>query len=182
MDLAVNVLYRVIDHLMLKFIKAAVGLQGVGIECAASLHVLTDFGLKRFLLSVGDHGGADCTVLPVLAPLKNPHNGGLVFSAGAGDLDRPYRCVHVARLLADEGFVGFNMPGEFIRRRYAERNPNPVIQEPCGLLSDVQGAGDFATAHTVLAIHHEPHSHEPLVQAERRFFVDSAGLERELAL
>ena len=44
-----------------------------------------------------------------------------------------------------------------------------------------QGAGQFATANTILRIGDAPHGDEPLFQTERAFFKDRSDLGRELA-
>ena len=89
--------------------------------------------------------------------------------------------VHIARLAADESFVGFDMAGELVSGGHAESAANAVIHEPCGLLSHADGPGDLVAADAVLAVHYLPHGEQPFVQAERRILKDGSGLESELA-
>jgi hypothetical protein len=179
-DLAVNVLYRMIDHLMLELVKAAVGLQGIRVECCPGFDVLPDFGLKRFLFAIRNHSGADGAVLSILAAFEDSHNCGLILAAGAGDLSGAYCLVHVARFLADESFIGFDMASQFVRPLQPEGNPNPMIHEPRSFLRDLQRPRYLGTAHAVLAVRHKPRSHKPLVQAERGLLIGRSGFQREL--
>jgi hypothetical protein len=49
-----------------------------------------------------------------------------------------------------------------------------MIQEPCRLLRDADGAMNFVAADTVLAVHNLPHGRQPLVQT------DGSGLPANL--
>src|SRR5690242_5153130 len=54
--------------------------------------------------------------------------------------------------------------------------------EPCGLLSDLQIAGEFIRANPVLAIDEQPHCGKPLVQANGGILKDSSNFDGELPL
>ena len=56
-----------------------------------------------------------------------------------------------------------------------------MIHEPRGFLRDFQIAGDLVTADAVLAVHNEPHSAEPFIEADRRILENRSNLERKLA-
>jgi len=66
-------------------------------------------------------------------------------------------------------------------RSDARREADAVIDEPCGFLSDADSAVNFVGTDAVLAVHNLPHRHQPIVQADRRLFENSASLQRELA-
>jgi hypothetical protein len=52
--------------------------------------------------------------------------------------------VHVPRLATDEGFIGFDVTRHHVfKRSLVEREPDAVIHEPRGLLSDPEIAVDF---------------------------------------
>src|ERR1035437_9470006 len=52
--------------------------------------------------------------------------------------------------------------------------------EPCGFLSNTDGAVNLPRANPVLAICDHPDSRKPLVQPERRVFENSSDLDAEL--
>ena len=144
MDSAANVLNRVIYNLVPKLIQHFIRLQRIGEQRRASGHVFADFGLKGLLLPVRYDRGADLAWLSILAAFQNAHHHRFVFAARACDLHGPHVLVHVPRLLPDECFVRLHFAGQFIRRFHAEGHADSVIQKPCCLLCDVQGAGDLA--------------------------------------
>lgn len=109
MNFAPCVLYRMVDHFMLKFIKALVRFQGIRENRGTNKHMLTNLGLKSLFLRVIDNLGAD-----LAATLQDSHNGGLVSSASCGDAPRAFGGVHVARFPADESFVCFDLAGQFV--------------------------------------------------------------------
>jgi hypothetical protein len=90
--------------------------------------------------------------------------------------------VHVARLAADEGFIGFDLAGEFLERSTVEGEPNPVHHMPGILLTDTDPARNFPAADSVFAIQNEPHCGKPLVQTERGVFHDRSRFQGELPL
>ena len=45
--------------------------------------------------------------------------------------------MHVACLLPDKRLIGFHMTGKLVGSCQAEGEPNPVIQEPRGLLGNI---------------------------------------------
>src|ERR1700680_3341107 len=51
--------------------------------------------------------------------------------------------------------------------------------EPCGLLGHSQSTMQFITGDSVLAIHYQPHSREPLIETDWRILENSPDLERE---
>ena len=78
------------------------------------------------------------------------------FPPGSGNPALALCDVHIAGLAADEGFIGFDMPGQLLKRSLMECETNPVVHVPCGLLRDIEIAGDLVTADPVFTIHNEP--------------------------
>lgn len=66
MYFTVNVLYCMIDYLMLELLKAVVGPQGITIARGPSFDVFANFRLNRLFLSIWDHGCANPTNVTVL--------------------------------------------------------------------------------------------------------------------
>src|SRR5208283_1526812 len=62
-----------------------------------------------------------------------------------------------------------------------ERQPDASQHEPRALLCDLEVAGNLVAAHTVLAVHYEPHGAHPLVERNRRILEHSSQLYGELA-
>jgi hypothetical protein len=58
--------------------------------------------------------------------------------------------MHVAGFLADECFVGFDMPGHLLfERSLMQSEADAVIQKPGSLLGDPNGARNFITADSI---------------------------------
>src|ERR1035438_5807111 len=121
MNLAIDIGYRMVDHLMLKLIQALVGFERVGEDSGTRKNMLPDFGLKRLLFAVWNHGRAN-----VAAAFQDAHHGGLVLAASAGYFLGALRNVHVAGLAADEGFVRFDLAGQLVEVPVMESEPQPV--------------------------------------------------------
>src|SRR5438105_2235180 len=100
MRVAINVLYGVVNHLMLKFAQAFVRFQRISEQCGTRFDMLAYFRLKRGLLTVGHDAGTDLTTT-----FQDPHHGGFVFAASAGDLTGSHVTVHIPRLTADETLI-----------------------------------------------------------------------------
>jgi hypothetical protein len=177
MDVAFYILNGMVNYLMrVVASEPVIGQERIGVESGTCFDMIPDFCLKRLLLAIRNHDGA---YLP--ATLKNSHDCGLVLTAGSGDATLPLADVHIASLPADEGFVRFDVPRQFVSRRHSKRAPNPVIHKPCGFLGDAASSCNLVAADAVLAVHNLPHSEKPLVQAERRILKDRASLGSELS-
>src|ERR1017187_517190 len=175
MNLAIDIGYRVVDHLMLKLIQALVGFERISEDSGARKNVFTDFALKRLLFAVWNYGRAH-----LAAAFQDSHHSGLVFAAGAGDFLRALRHVHVAGLATDEGFVRFDLTGQFVEVPVMEREPQPVHHVPSRFLTDAKVASDFVAADAILAVADQPRGGKPLVQAKGGILEDSPGLQGEL--
>lgn len=135
--------------------------------------MLPNFRLKGFLFAAPDDLSAELS-----AALENAKNHCLVLAARSCNFQSALVSVHVPSFAADEGFAGFDFPGQHLfERSFVESETNPMIHEPRGLLGDAKIAMHFVAADSVLAIHDEPHGRKPLVQAERRILKDGSGFE-----
>src|SRR5581483_11243265 len=93
--------------------------------------------------------------------------------------------VHVLDASTHEGFVYFDsastvadLPNGFV----LHGETNAVEHEPCSLLRDLQVAGNFVAANTVLAISDEPHGRKPLVQSDCGILHHRSDLDGKFAL
>src|SRR5581483_10556990 len=60
--------------------------------------------------------------------------------------------------------------------------PDTVQHEPCGLLSNIQSAGNLVAANSILAVSKHPRCRKPLVKSDGAVLVDRTDLDGELAL
>ena len=118
-DFAANVLYRVVNHFMLKLVQAFVRFQRVSKQRGPGENVVADFRLQSLFLRVPDNLGTH-----LATALQDPHDGGFVLAAGAGNDVVPFRLVPVPCLAADEGLIRFDLAGEFIGDSQAQREPD----------------------------------------------------------
>jgi hypothetical protein len=88
--------------------------------------------------------------------------------------------VHVAGLPTDEGFVRFDLAGEFVDGSHTQSMTDSVIHEPRGFLSDADSAVNLVGTHAVPAIHNLPHCGKPFIQTKRGVLKNSPGLRGEL--
>jgi len=118
------------------------------------------------------------TDLPV--SLYHAKDDRFVGSAGAVNLFRSLVLVHVARLAADEGLINFYFAAQLAAPTTLHCEPNAVEHEPCGFLSNTDGAVNLPRANPVLTICDHPDSRKPLIQPERRVLENSSDLDAEL--
>src|ERR1035437_6962451 len=159
---------------MLELIQPFVGFQGIGVDGRSGFHVLADLRLKRLLLPVRNNRSANFT-----AAFQDSHDGGLVSWAGAADFGAALRCLHIAGLAADEGFVRFDFTAEHSESAISESEPQTVIHEPRGFLGHSEIAGRLARADAVFAVNYQPPGGKPFVQAQGGILEDGPGLERK---
>src|SRR5215469_10089536 len=179
MDFSANILYSVVNNLMLKIVQSFIRLERVGKDRRACQHLLPYFLLQSFFLRIINDLHA-YTGVALSAPLQDAEYGSLILAACAGDLSRTSRLVHVAGLAADVGFVRFHLPREQSRAAFGERETQAVVHEPCGLLCHAKSTGRLTRADSVLAINNEPQRREPFLQSERRVFKNGPGLQGKL--
>src|SRR5208283_3905056 len=87
--------------------------------------------------------------------------------------------MHVPRFPANESFVRFHFAREQSESAICQSKAKTERHEPCGLLSHAKIAGEFTRTDSVLAVHYEPQSRQPLIQANPRFFKNCSSLQRE---
>src|SRR5579863_617609 len=173
---SVHVGDRVIDDLVrVAPFQSFIGKQFIGIQCRPRFDTLLDFGLQGLFLPVLDYNGLDFP-----APLNKAYNQRFVFPARAGNSTAALGDVHVAGLAADESFIDLDLAAQLRRRAVLHGAANPMEHKPRRLLRNLQVAGDFIRANSVLAVRNQPHSHKPFVQANRRVLKDSPDLDGEL--
>jgi len=68
-----------------------------------------------------------------------------------------------------------------VERTFIEPEPNSVLKEPSGFLSDAKVPGNLATADAVLRVDLKPHRDHALVDGKAALFKDGPDLHRELA-
>ncbi len=117
------------------------------------------------------------------AAFHDSHDRSLVLPASSGNPALTFAQVHIAGLPADESLVNFNFSAEFASEEIIlQGQPDAVKHEPCGLLSNIQSAGNLVAADPILAVSKHPRCRKPLVQTDRAVLVDRADLDGELAL
>ena len=90
--------------------------------------------------------------------------------------------VHVPCFTADEGLVNFNLAIQFTSEEVIlHRKADSLEHEPRRFLSHSYIAGNLVTTHAVLAIREHPRCREPLVQCDRRIFVNRPDFDGEFA-
>jgi len=181
-NLSVNVLFGMVDHLMLEtmILESLIGHERVGVDRATGLDVSANIGLQGMFLAIANDSGAN-----LATTLQNAHDGGLVFGASLSNPALALISVHEASRTANESFVYFNLAigtTEFEERAILHCQTNAVEHEPCALLSDAKSATNLIGTDAVLAIGNHPNSDEPLVQTNRRILENSPDLHAKLAL
>ena len=73
-----------------------------------------------------------------------------------------------------------DLPGQLGKRFSFHSFPDAMAHKPRGFLGDTQSSPEFVATDPIFAIGHEPDTHEPLVQSERRILENGPDLEREL--
>jgi hypothetical protein len=157
--------------------KAAIAKHFVSVKRSTSLYVLFDCRLGGFLLAIRESHGAHFS-----ATLQQPKGYGLTLSAGSGDAALARADVHVARLAADERFIGLNFATKHSSRIFVHGFTDAMHHEPSRLLSNANGPRYLAGANSVLAVADHPESAHPLIESKRRILKDSSDLESELFL
>src|SRR5205814_1518879 len=124
----------------------------VCIDGRAILHIVEDRVLQSLPLDIGDNHGANLTEIAV----ENSHNYGLVLIwSKAIDLETA-TLVHILSQAADKCFVGFNRSTFTTTKLAASESAlahslsQPLKHEPCRLLGNAQGRGQFVRANPVL--------------------------------
>src|SRR6266568_1235495 len=153
---AIHVLRSVVNNLVSVIgCQSFIREQGVSIERRASFHVLANFRLQCILAAIRHDGSAN------LSPaLHDSYDSGLVLPACSGDAPLTFAQVHVSSLAADERFIDFDfatIATEFAAKELIlQGKPNAMEHEPCGLLGNLEIAGNFVATDSVLAVRKHP--------------------------
>ena len=84
--------------------------------------------------------------------------------------------MHVASLAADESFVNFNRAAELNDGAVLEAQTDTMRKKPRALLRDAQRAVKLVGTDAILRACDEPHSNQPLVEADGTVFHDRSNL------
>jgi hypothetical protein len=182
MDLPVNVLFGMVDDLVLKalLLQSHVGHERIGIDRAASFDVGANVGLQKMFFAIADDTDAN-----LATAFKNALNGSFVFGASMSNPELALIGVHVSGKATDESFIHlyfFPASAKLDELLLMQGKANAVHHEPSGLLSDSQSAGYFIGTDSILAINDHPYRDHPLVHTYRGILKDGSYLDRELLL
>ena len=177
-DIAIDVAFRVVDHLMHVIgIQSVVGAPCIAENVGAALDIFADESLKGRGAGIGDVPQANLFGFAI----QQSHDDGLAATGPASARDLGFLVlVHEASRAADERFVNLEVANRFLERAVLHRLADAMQHEPRGLLSDPQIAGDLAGANSVLAIRDQPDRREPFIESDRRILEDGPDLCAEL--
>jgi hypothetical protein len=177
-NLPINVLFRVVNHLMIVVFDSVVHEIVIGVERAARFHVLRNTVYQLGLVRLPDDARADLAVA-----LQESLYGGLadLSAASAAEHTRLAIFVHVPRLAANVSLIHFDFARQFAARvLILHCEPDALKHKPTRLLGDLDGAGYFVRTDAVLAVRQHPHREQPLVQADRGVLENGSDLDAEL--
>lgn len=140
MAVARDVLVEMVDHLMLKAIFHSPRMcEVVSIDFRAALDLSGHLRLNRRFLAIRNDGSADALRFLPARAFQNPENYRLAFTARPDVPTKTGRCMHVARLAADVGFVHFDFAAKVSSREIVLHcEANPTQHKPRRLLSNPQ--------------------------------------------
>jgi hypothetical protein len=180
-NLAVNVSFRVVDHVVAVIAnESVIRLQLVAEKGRASGNVILHFFMDCFLAAIRKNLCTDFATA-----FQDSHDNCFVVRATYNDSSMVNVGMHVTRFSADESFVNFDFAAasaEFQKRLSLHRQANPVKHEPRGLLGDAERTPNFVGTDSVLAVRNQPYCDEPFVETERRILKDSPDLCAELPM
>lgn len=179
MNVAFDILNRVVNHLVNVLIHSYVGTKRIGYQLRALRNVLSDRLVNDMLLAAFNYLEAYFATLA----FKQTHHRYLADKSSlAADLLSSLILVHESSSAADECLVGFNpraRAAQLLKGSRLHRQSDSVHQEPRGLLSDAKAAMDFIRANPVLRSTDHPDSRKPLIKADRGIFHQGSKLDRE---
>jgi hypothetical protein len=178
-NLSVNVALRMVDNFVPEiFLESHVGHERIGVDRAACFDMSGDVGLQSVLFAIGNDHSADFA-----AAFQHAEYSSLVFGASFSNPATVFLAVHVSGSAADEGFVYLDfaiVATEFEDGAILHCKPNAVKHEPCGFLSDAEGAANFVGTDSILAVSQHPKCDEPFVEGDWGVLKDSSDLRAEL--
>src|SRR5437868_4002970 len=156
-----------------------VGLEGIGVQGRTCLDMLANLSLQRSTAAIRNDSSSNLSTT-----FHDAHDCGFVLSAISGDAALPLAQVDIPCFAADESLINFDFAA--VRSKFAaeeavlQSESDAVEHEPCRLLSNLQIAGDFVAADSVLAVDDQPNRGEPLVQSDCGIFHHTSDLDGEL--
>src|SRR5581483_11615746 len=179
---AIYILVGMINDLVLiRIMEACISAKFVGVENGSHLDVLVHHGLDGRAQAIFNDLGANLST-----PFQESHYCSLVIVDAACDAALLDTQMHVACFAADIGFIyfdAFTIATEFgTEELILQSKTNAMQHEPCALLSNAKVACNFVAADSVLAVSQHPSCGQPLIQTNRRIFVDGSNLYGEFAL
>jgi hypothetical protein len=182
----VNVTANELDRVINGFVRIYIGepqirFQGVSVDVGARVHCVAHFWRERSSLYIGDMRGFDPASVLFNAAFDNAENSFLARPASALDLPLANVTVHVLSEPPNECFVGLNLSAHPQESAGLHGEPDAVIHEPGGLLSDPKRSVHLVAADSVLAVGDHPDSCKPLPQIDRAILEDRPDFCRELA-
>lgn len=178
MNLTVNVLFRMVNHLMnVVSMKAAIAFPTICEQFRALLYIASHFGVQSQLSGIVNNLCSDLTVT-----LLESHDSNLANAARACNPRVSLVSVHIAgKTAADVGFVSLNLTAHLhLKRSGLHGKTDAMNHEPSGLLSNADSAMDFIRTDAVLTVRQHPDRRQPLIQAKRRIFKDRSNFDGEL--
>jgi hypothetical protein len=177
MDIAVDVAFGVVDHLMHVISgQPIVRTPSVAENVGAAINVFANESLKRRGAGIGDVAQANLLGVAI----QQTHQDCFTGPARRRDF-ASFVLVHEAGETADKRPVNLKLSTTQLIIFIMHRKPDAMKHEPRGFLSNANGAVNLPRANPILAIRDKPHSGEPLIQSERRILEDGSGFNRELA-
>jgi hypothetical protein len=181
--LAPDILFRMVNHFMNEVpVKSSIAAMGISVDSGTRFNVATDTWREGLPLGVWYYLSLNSAMFINSMPVEESHYYGFANSASTLNLGFPLALVHVPGFATDERFVNLNLSRHLVERLGLHRQADTVEHEPCGFLSDTDGAMDFVGANAVLGIGNHPDSSQPLIQSNRAILKDGSHLDGELPL
>jgi hypothetical protein len=180
-DLSANKLNRVVNHFMRVGVgKTEIGFESVGVEGGPRLDCGPNFGSQCSAADVGNVHGLDAAGSLIAGTLDDPENR--FFSGTASALDLPLADVpmHVFGEATNKRFVRLYLAAHLQECASLHCQPNAMVHEPCGLLSDTERPVHLVAADPVLAVGDHPDCGKPFPEIDWAILEDSPDLCREL--
>src|SRR5208283_5755760 len=127
---AIDILNRVVDHLMLVFsFQSAIAAKFISEESSSGFYVPLDDRMQGSFNAICDNLSTDAATA-----LQHTHNDNLVVRrlSLSGNAPRFFVLVHIPRLTTNEGFVRFDFARKFRSESFIlHRQSNSMKHEPC---------------------------------------------------
>src|SRR6266576_3846766 len=177
LDIAMGVVH---DLMLIHFLQALVGPEGVSKERRPQLHLLADLLLQILFANAAHDRCRNARLLLSLAALQHPEHGNLVHAASPTHNALLLAEVHEPRRATEEAFVRLYVTAHLAEGAALHGQANPMEHEPCSFLCDFEATRQFVGADAVLAVGQHPDRGHPLVESERAILEDRPQLRGEL--